>query len=256
MKNQILGAIAAITFIASGVAQAQLAGKDSLLCGGVVNSMQNLGVEPTATGQAVYVLMAKKAVITEERMVIVIHGLTPNSPYHVFAQLSGGGGPVDAIDFTSDGVGSTVFVYHPVGKPPLSPLPDPLNPATRIHQLTVVSLTTNVSIQTNLILRANFDTSNDFNLVTKRSVSTNSVVLNLTAKATVIKGLYKLTASGLAPQMDYLVVLNGQPQTTLTSSGTGKLKFSATPPPLQLWSADSVALWDPSSNVVAQITLR
>jgi hypothetical protein len=256
MKSQILGIIAAFTFIASGVAQAQLAGNDSLLCGGVVQNMQNLGVIPVATGEAVYVVMGKKGAITEERMVIIVRGATPNNPYHVFAQLSGGGDPVNAVDFTTDSSGNTTLVYHPVGKPPVTSVPAQFNPATRIHQLTVVDLTTNVLIQTNVILRANFDTSTDFNLATKRKVNTNGVVLNLIAKANVLKALLKLTASGLAPHTDYLVVLDGQPQTSVTSGGTGKLKFSSTPPPLKVWSADSIALWDSSSNVVAQITLR
>jgi hypothetical protein len=258
MKRQILGIIAAFSFIVTSFAQVQLSGKDSLLCGGVVLNMQNLGVEVAANGEAVYVLTAKKAIITNQRMVVVARGLTHNAPYHVFAQVTGEADPVSVADFTSDanGTGVVLFNTNSAGKPPINPLPDPVNPLSRIHQLAVVSLTTNGVITTNVILLADFDTSNDFNLVTKRTVSSNGVVLNLMAKATVPKALVKLKATGLARQTDYLLVVNDVPQTTVTSNASGKLSFSAKPPPLQVWTADSIALWDMSSNVVAGITLR
>jgi hypothetical protein len=258
MNRQILGIIAAFSLIATGVAKAQLSGKDSLLCGGVVLNMQNEGVEIAAHGESVYVLTAKKGTVTMQRMVVSVRGLTPNNPYHLFAQLSGGGDPVNVVDFTADLSGNAVFVYNTnsAGKPPINPLPDQLNPASRIHQLAVVSLTTNVLVQTNVILLADFDTSTDFNLQTKRTVSTNGVVLNLLAKATVLKAQIKLKATGLARQTNYLLVVDGEPQATLTSSASGKLSFVSTPPPLKVWTADSIALWDTSSNIVAGITLR
>lgn len=257
---QLIMTVVGVSALANFGAFAQASSKDSLSFS-VTEAMTNEGVESNATG-SVTAAFKEKGAESDQHLTISANGLTPGATYHLFAQLLGGGAdPVDAGEFVADGNGALFLQFKTnsagKGKGPGDALPPVLDPISHIQQMGIGTLTTNVVVvDTNFVLTVDFATPDKFVLSVTRDLSSGGVTADASAKATDKKASFQLKASGLAASTDYLFVINDVPVGTVTTDSKGKLKEKDSPPPLDVWQANSIALWDTSSNVVAGASLR
>ena len=92
--------------------------------------------------------------------------------------------------------------------------------------------------------------------VLKRDLSAGSIEASLQIKGKANKAKVRLEASGLSPNTEYSLALNGTVAQTGTTDENGKLKISSElDNPLDILALQSVALLDGLGNVVVSTTL-
>src|SRR5262245_6591010 len=245
-------ALASVSFLANAATHRR--GTD-ILHFFVRKAMTSEGVETNATGR-VEADQNRQGRANNQRLKISVNGLTTNTTYQLLALTD------DNVDFTpvtqfdTDGRGraSVDFRKKATGNGRLgrgqSPLPDELDPVSQIRELTVANASTQA------VLRADLTAPDKLQYLVKRSLGTNDVNALLQIKATTNQTNFRLTASGLNPTTDYLLVLNGGVVQTNTTNAKGKLVIdSLLENPGDILDVRSMALWDSASNVVLETEL-
>ncbi len=221
-------------------------------------TMTNQGVEPGAGG-SVNAKQNQQGKANNQRLDIVVKGLTTNTTYQLLALLNDDTNLTQVTDFTTDGNGKAALQYRKMGNGNghggglgrgKMALPNVLDPISNIRELTVLNASTQA------VLRADLTAPNQLQYLVKRDLSTGNVDALLRIKATTKQTQFRLTASGLNPTNDYLLVLNDGIVQTNTSDANGKLVISSVlQTPTDILDLHTVALWDTASNVVVSTEL-
>ena len=220
--------------------------------------MTSQGVEPGAGG-TVNAKQNQQGNANNQRLDIVLKGLTTNTTYQLLAILDDDTNLTAVTDFTTDDSGNAALQYRRMGNGNghggglghgKSALPNELNPISNIRELTILNASTQA------VLTADLTSPDQLQYLVKRDLSTGNVDALLRIKATTTQTQFRLTASGLNPTNDYLLVLNDGIVQTNTSDQSGKLVInSLLQNPTDILDLHSVALWDTSSNVVVSTEL-
>lgn len=263
MKRIITSAILSSVVAAFGLAALTAKPAASSHAGGtdilhffVRKAMTNETVEPGASG-AVNAKQNRQGNANNQRLDLAFRGLTTNTTYHLLALLGDDTNLTQVADFGTDTKGRAALHYVKSGNGNTNhlghgriPLPAELDPVSNIRGLTLLNGSTQA------VLTADLTAPDKLQYLIKRDLSTNEVSAQLRIKATTTKAQFRLTASGLNPTNDYLLVLNGEIAETDSTDASGKLTISS---PLQnpenILDLHSVALWDSVSNVVLSTTL-
>ena len=234
-------------------------------------SMNNEGVETNASGK-VDASQNQQGNANVQRLEISLKGLTTNATYRLTALLDDDTNQTDVAEFTTDSDGKAKLRYHSMmnnknkqhggngngngngnghgkgkGK---GPLPAALDPISDVRELSVFNSSTQA------VLTADLTDPDKFIYLVKRDLGTTNVDATLRIFASTRKAHFHLTASGLEPAADYLLVLNGEVVETNTSGTNGVLKVSSSiEPPSDILDLHSLALWDTFSNVVVSTEL-
>jgi hypothetical protein len=216
--------------------------------------MTNSGVEPGATG-TVLAFQREQGHADNQKLILAVKGLDTNSTYGLVAAFDSDTNFVDVASFVTDGKGNAILDYvdlgngHGGGHKAL-PLPTNVNPVSLIREVDIVN--TNMQV----VLSADLTVPNHLEYLIKRDLSTNDVRALLQIEATAKRTHFRLFATGLATNTDYLLAFNGEVVQTNTTSAKGRLDIhSLTETPPFILDVRSVALWDTSSNVVLQTEL-
>jgi hypothetical protein len=130
------------------------------------------------------------------------------------------------------------------------PLPSVLEPVSQVRELWIFNSATQA------VLTADLTVPDRLEYLIKRDLSTNSVGALLRIQANTHMTQFRLTASGLNPTNDYLLVLNGGVVQTNSTDSKGRLVIkSLLVVPTEILQVHSLALWDNASNVVTSTTL-
>jgi hypothetical protein len=229
------------------------AGTTSSLQFNTQTKMVNTGVDSDARG-SITVGMSGSAKGNNENLKISLAKLDPNAIYELVAYLGDDTNAVNIAEIVTDRKGSLTISYAVKVQGKLSPhtelLPVALDPLCNIRELDIV----NGSLQT--VLRAVL-TSPDKGQYAARRVMSNTGFLpsakgNLLMQGNSSSTQFRLQASGLAPNTDYRLALNGNPSPTITSDKAGKLNLKALPPGSpNLLDIQTVAVTDNSGiNVI------
>lgn len=219
-----------------------------------MKAMTNNGVEPGADGLVV-ATQKKQGNANNQRLSIVVTGLTTNNPYELVVAFDSDTNLVDITPFTTDDKGNAILEYASLGKghgggKHSSPLPDSLNPVSLIREVDIA----NSNAQA--VLTADLSTPDKLQYLIKRNMSTNDVKASLFVQANTRKTHFRLLSTGLATNTDYQLVFNGEVVQTNTSNAKGRLDIhTLTETPPYILDVRSVELWDGSSNVVLQTEL-
>jgi hypothetical protein len=219
-----------------------------------ITVMTNNGVEPGADGM-VAASQKRQGRADNQKLTIGVKDLAANTTYELVAAFDNDTNFVDVASFTTDGDGDAILHYsdlgngHGGGRNAL-PLPTNAIPVSLIREVDIVN--TNLQI----VLSADLTMPDHLQYLIKRNLSTNGVKALLTIEATARHTHFRLSATGLATNNDYLLSFNSEVVQTNTSGPRGRLDIHslAETPPFIL-DVRSVALWDSSSNVVLQTTL-
>jgi hypothetical protein len=220
--------------------------------------MTNEGVESGAAG-SVNAKQNQQGHANNERLDISISGLTSNTNYQLLAMLGDDTNLTQIADVATDANGAAALHYVKVGNGNgnagglghgKSPLPGALDPLSNIRELTILNTSTQA------VLTADLTAPDKLQYLIKRDLSTGNVDAQLRIKATTSQTQFRLTASGLNPTNDYLLVLNGSIAETDTTDAGGNLKISSLlQNPGDILDLHTIALWDSVSNVVLSTTL-
>lgn len=178
------------------------------------------GVEPQASG-SVQLIARCSLRVDDQSLRVIVRGLMPNTTYRLTAALGADTGTTPGNTFMTDRRGAYRATYRNVG--PLI-LPPALAPISNIRELDVVNGSDQVVLTADLVnadrafhrVQVSMD-NNGFVPAAEGELSINS----LRSKAE-----FRLNATGLAPQTDYLFTVNGVAYETHRSNTTGVLVVS------------------------------
>jgi hypothetical protein len=208
--------------------------------------MTNNEIEAGASGK-VEASQSRQGNANKQKLDVTVSGLTPNSPYSLFASTIDDNSLTDIADFTTDKKGKAKLHFN--SKSSGKNLPLPVESVSHLLELDVVnadSLT---------VLTADVRDPQSIKYMIKRDISASDVTSSLQIKSTKKKTQFSLTASGLTPDTDYLLVLNGVPVQTNTSDNNGNLKITSAPLPDNILDLQSVALTDTANNEIVSTSL-
>ena len=204
-------------------------------------NMTNNGVEPTASG-TVQATEAMQGNADHETLNVTAKGLTPNTPYSLFVTTTITGTPTNLDNnFTTDKKGAVKLSFGNSGKK-TTPLPPEIGPLTGLTEVDIVNSSNLV------VLAASSGDVTQIQYMVKKDITSNNVPATINVSASTKSGKFNLTASGLTPSTDYILVFNGSPVQTNTATAKGGLKINSTPAPADILSLNSVALTDTSSS--------
>jgi hypothetical protein len=246
--------IAAVLASAALLAAPQRRGTD-ILHFFVRTAMTNEGVETNATGR-VEANQNRQGRANNQLLKISVNGLTTNTTYQLLALVNDDVSLTPIAEFDTDGGGRASVNYrtNATGKGKLgrgqTVLPAELDPVSQIREVVVA----NGGAQA--VLRADLTSPDKLQYLVKRSLGTNGVNALLSIQANTTRTRFRLTASGLEPSSDYLLVLNGGVVQTNTSTAKGKLVIdSLLEDPGDILDVRSLALWDSANNVILSTDL-
>ena len=200
--------------------------------------MANLEVLPEATGKVtIYINQQSKS--NPRRMKIDIKDLEPNAAYQLVALIGEDTSVTNIAEFTAnrEGKAKVEFRTKTSGKANKHPFPDAFWPMSNINELSVLDS----SAQT--VLSCDLNSPDKLECYLKRDVSTDTVEAKLHIKAKVSKAELKVDLSGLAPDTEYSLVLNGAVAQTESSDDHGKLKLEfELDNPLDILALESLAI--------------
>jgi hypothetical protein len=206
----------------------------------------NDGVEPSASGTA-QATQATQGNADHESLSVTLKGLTPSTTYSLTAITTSNSTPTDLNDFTTDSKGGAKLTFQNNAKGKNLAFPDGVLPLTGLSELDVV----NSSSQA--VLTASRDEVSSVKYMVKKPMDDTagngeSGTVTLTASSKSAK--FGLTAAGLSPSTDYVVVIDGTAVSTNTSTSKGALKVSASPSPSEVLNASNISLQDTSGNTI------
>jgi hypothetical protein len=209
--------------------------------------MTNNEIEPSAAGN-VQASQSQQGNANKQKLDVTVSGLTPNSPYSVFASTIDDNTLTDIADFTTDKKGKAKLHFNSKSSGKKN-LPLPVNSVSHLLEMDVVNA------DSQAVLIADIRDPQSIKYMIKRDISANDVTSSLQIKSTKKKTQFLLTASGLTPDTDYLLVLNGVPVQTNTSDDSGNLRIDSAPLPDNILDLQSVALTDTANNEIVSTTL-
>ena len=218
--------------------------------------MANEGVIADASGQVdIHENLQSKGKAQDLR--IKVKDLDANAAYSVFA-LAGSDTNLNLVaGFSTDGKGKASIEFRDKGPGKSegkgknkNPLPPALDPVSGIRELTIVD----ANEQT--VLTADLTSPDKLEYLLKRDLSTGSVEASLQIKGKVNKATIRLEVSGLSPNSQYSLALNGSVAQTGSTDENGKLKInSELEHPLDILALQNVDLVDSTDSVVVSTTL-
>lgn len=231
-----------------------VAGGTDILHFTVSTSMTNSGVEPNADGK-VQASQKEQGKADNQKLSINVSGLTINTTYGLVVTYDNDTNLVDTGTFTTDNKGKADIDYVSLGKghgggKKKIPLPDSLNPVSLIRGVGIVD--TNLQV----VLAADLSSPDKLDYLIKRGLNNGDVDADLLIHATANKTQFRLKATGLTPDTDYLLAFNGEVVQTNTSNAKGKLNIdSLTEVPPYILDVRLVELLDTSTNVILSAEL-
>lgn len=222
--------------------------------------MTNNGVEPTASG-VVAANQNKQGAANNQRLDILLKGLTTNAPYSLYVASVGDTNLTAVTNFVTDAKGGAALRYRSLGNGHggghgKTQLPSTLDPISQIQELDVFNGSTQA------VLTADLTMPNQFQYLIKRNVSSNNVTGLLRINANNHKTQFNLALSGLDATNDYYVVVNDGIVQTNTSDASGDLDVTNLQTTLPILQVNSLEVWSitnnlilPETNVVISTTL-
>jgi hypothetical protein len=220
----------------------------------VREGMTNTGVVTDASG-LVRARQNEQGHANNQTLEIVAKGLDTNASYQLLAVVGDDTNLTLVTNFNSDAHGRLAVEYRDLGNGHgfghgRLPLPALLDPVSQVRGLTIAN------VSTQAVLTADLTVPDRLEYLVKRDLSTNAVDALLRVQANTHVTHFRLTASGLSPTTDYLLVLNGGVVQTNGTDGKGRLVIkSLLENPTDILRVRSMALWDSSSNVVLSTSL-
>lgn len=208
--------------------------------------MTNNEIEPGASGK-VQASQAQQGNANNQKIAISVAGLTPNTDYSLFASTTDNNDLTDILDFTTDKHGKAKFNFSSKSSKKILPLP--VDSVSQLLEFDVVNA------DSVAVLTSDVRDPQSLKLTIQRDISANNVTASLQIKSSKKKTQFKLTASGLTPDTDYQLVLNGTPVQTVTSDDNGNLTLNEAPLPDNILDLQSVALWDTANTVIVETTV-
>jgi hypothetical protein len=217
----------------------------------VSTAMTNNGVEPGSAGM-VSASQKTQGHADNETLNINLSGLSTNQNYELVAIYDTDTNVVDVGSFSTDSSGQAQFNYtrlghgHGGGKKS-TPLPDGIDPVSLIRELDIVN--TNLQV----VLSADLTAPDRLQYLIKRNLSNGGVSGSLMIQANPQNTHFRLSATGLTPNADYLLAFNDEVVQTNTASANGRLDIHSLveTPPIIL-DVRTVELWDTSTNLVLE----
>ncbi len=220
----------------------------------VRKAMSNAGVDTNASG-SVAARQNEQGHANNQTLEILSKGLDTNTSYQLMAMVGDATNFTLVTNFNSDSRGRLNLRFrdlgngHGVGHGRL-PLPDALDPVSQVREVAIYNSSTQA------VLTADLTLPDRLEYLIKRDLSSNSVDAMLRLHANTHQTQFRLTASGLNPTNDYLLVLNGGIVQTNDTDSKGRLVIrSFLETPTDILQVRSLELWDNASNVVLSTTL-
>lgn len=234
------------------------AGGTDILHFTATKAMTNAGVESNADGM-VTASQKEQGKANNQKLTIVVTGLLTNTTYELVAAIDSDTNIMDITSFVTDGMGKAILEYTSLGNghggaKHSSAIPTNIASASLIREVDIVSTNSGTNLQ--VVLSADLSMPDKLQYLIKRDLSSGGIKSSLMVQATTKKTQFRLLSTGLAPNTDYLLALNGEVVQTNTSSSNGRLDIhSLTDTPPYILDVRSVELWDTSSNVVLETEL-
>lgn len=220
----------------------------------VRKGLSNSGTVTNATG-FVNARQNEQGRANNQTLDIVARGLDTNTTYQLMALVGDDTNLTWVTNVDSDMRGRVLLQYrqlgngHGLGHGRL-PLPALLDPVSEVRELSLFNGSTQA------VLTADLTLPDRLEYLIKRDLSTNSVDALLRLHATTHVTQFRLTAAGLSPTNDYLLVLNGGIVQTNSTDARGRLVIrSLLENPVDILQVHSMELWDGASNVVLSTSL-
>jgi hypothetical protein len=220
----------------------------------VRKGMSNPGVETNASG-VVRARQNEQGNADNQALEVLAKGLDTNTSYQLMALVGDETNLTLVTNFNSDSRGRLSVEYrdlgngHGIGHGRLA-LPSVLDPVSQVREVSLFNSATQA------VLTADLTVPDRLEYLVKRDLSTNSIDALLRLHANTHATQFRLTASGLNPTNDYLLVLNGGVVQTNSSDSKGRLVIKALlEVPTDILQVRSLALWDSASNVVTSTAL-
>ena len=220
----------------------------------VRKGMSNTGVETNASG-VVRARQNEQGNTDNQALEVLAKGLDTNTSYQLMALVGDETNLTLVTNFNSDSRGRLSVEYrdlgngHGVGHGRL-PLPAVLDPVSQVREVSIFNSATQA------VLTADLTVPDRLEYLVKRDLSTNKVDALLRLHANTHATQFRLTASGLNPTNDYLLVLNGGVVQTNSTDKKGRLVIkSLLENPTDILQVRSMALWDSASNLVLSTSL-
>ena len=220
----------------------------------VRKDMSNPGVETNASG-IIRARQNEQGKANNQTLEILAKGLDTNTSYQLMALVGDETNLTLVTNFNTDVRGRLAVEYRDLGNGQgighgRLPLPAVLDPVSQVRELSIFNGATQA------VLTADLTVPDRLEYLVKRDLSSNSVDASLRIQANTHVTQFRLTASGLNPTNDYLLVLNGGVVQTNSTDKKGRLVIkSLLENPTDILQVRSLALWDSASNVVLSTSL-
>lgn len=214
--------------------------------------MTNTGVVPGAKG-IIAGNLARQGNASNQRLTLTLTKLTPNTTYQLVAFIDDDIAATNVAGFTTSATGTSKIVYvkKSQGNPSAGGqlLPDVLDPLNHVRELDIV----NGNAQA--VLRVSLNNPDKLQYLVKRPMdntgllptAAGSLQINATSRTT----QFRLTASGLHSNTDYVLTFNGIPAQTNTTDRLGKLNLKGMPGGApDVLAIHAVGLTDLTSNLI------
>jgi hypothetical protein len=200
----------------------------------------NSGVEPSASG-TVQATETMQRSVDKETLAIAVKGLTPGDPYSVVVTTVSNSTPLLLDGFNADSRGNAKLNFSNSGKRNTIGFLDGVLPLTGLVEVDIVN--TNDAA----VLSASRDEVTKLNYLVKKPMDDtagNGESGTVTLSASTKKAKFSLTAAGLTASTDYVIVVDGTPVSTNTSTSKGVLKVNSSPTPSDVLGASNISLQD------------
>jgi hypothetical protein len=208
----------------------------------------NDGPEPTAAGTG-QISESMQGNADHESLSVSLKGLQASTTYDLNATTVSNSTPTLVDEFTTDGKGNAKLSINNTGKGKKTvAFPDGILPLTGLTELDVVNTTT-----TDTVLTAGSDQTSKVKYMVKKPMDDtagNGESGSISLSASDKSGKASLAASGLSDSTDYVLVVNGNPVSTNTSSSKGTLKINESASPSDILSANTVELDDTTGTAI------
>jgi hypothetical protein len=215
-------------------------------------AMTNTAVEPAASG-SVHGNMFRHGNVSNQHLQISLARLNSSTTYRLAAFIGGDTNATNVTVFTTDSRGAFRFAYgKKAGGNPGSgeqPLPVVLDPLRNVLELDIVNS------RTQSVLKADLTDPDQLAYLIMRSMDNTGIVPaalgTLRIQANQNATQFRLIASGLTPNTNYVLLINGSAAQTNSTDSAGSLKLTALPPnaPAVL-DIHTVGLTDIAGNLV------
>lgn len=232
MKRMFIG-LALATAVMLTNFQAAAAPKVTILHFNFKTTMTSVGgsfgdTDPTGKIDAT---LTRRGDVSNQRLMITLANLEPNTTYEMVAFLGEDTNSTSVAEFTTDKKGKSKVLYVKNGQRATprgrQPLPNALDPLCNIREINV--LNTNAETVLHAVLtnpdKGPYMVSGRMNNVGFNPASVGDFRIMANTRST----KFRMTASGLTPNTDFLLLINGNILQTNTAGSKGKLTLTALP---------------------------